>query len=594
MGLARFEWNIQTPWTLTDDTIVGATTDASVRPAASLPRPGSETSSSDANTIYLDPVSGSDANTGFTTALAKLTIAGAVAAVTSTRDTIHIINEAATGSTNLQFSSTLTNVELLNIQSKPGKRPIIIGTGNEATTDLAANNNLSDDFKINGIEFQRVRFLVNGDRFGHYCTMDGCGWVQPSTGNPGIWTFRNSLFVDTSVRGFEASTINARTLTIDMASCVLVDSSINFTEASNVSQTLTLSIENNTFIRSTIGSGNSTAVATTITTTLNRSNIWIATTGIVDGTGALPATTSPATYSLFPTIPGGGTRLITTDPTNIHGFNPLFLNEAGGDYRLAHVGRQTSSGVYYPLTSVAVGAGGTEIGAFQLSASQGPETVESLEIPVDWGWKIVTLERELVNYQEFNDLSTKYNNSHDGGCPRIQFELEPTAWVGSDFSMDFCKFLDYNGPARYYPNGDEGIFGAVTAMELDTTVDPPTILLDTPAPRALRPDFFKGWVAVFDDGSGEGWFEILSHTGLVLTTQYLRGFDYTATPNLYGGTGTIQYMPCRLAMSAAQITAEYYSEYDHPTFLPWHKAADAEGVEEFHTRTIIIKMAKAV
>src|SRR3990172_2255303 len=99
MATAKLEYDITTPYTVTVVDSPGVTTNQTLRPIAALPHPNAQNVTNDINTIYLDPIAGSDANTGFTLALSKKTLAGALAAVTAVRYVIHIQPTTATEST---------------------------------------------------------------------------------------------------------------------------------------------------------------------------------------------------------------------------------------------------------------------------------------------------------------------------------------------------------------------------------------------------------------------------------------------------------------------------------------------------------------
>lgn len=107
MALGFIEYAIMRNWIINQMNAVGPTGDTNIRPNSSLPNTSSS-GGSDANTIYLDPINGDDADSGFTDVLAKKTIINALTVMTGTRHTLHILSSGTdiewTEETNISFS----------------------------------------------------------------------------------------------------------------------------------------------------------------------------------------------------------------------------------------------------------------------------------------------------------------------------------------------------------------------------------------------------------------------------------------------------------------------------------------------------------
>src|SRR3990172_2345320 len=131
----QFEHGFQENYTTTVTRWVGPTTEVGVR--GTLPQPSPD----DTNAIWLAK-NGSDASAG-TQAGPKLTLAGAIAALTATKKTIHIFRNGYVGDLLFTQSSTQTLPASRNIQVEEGEIGILKNTFAGTHLELFGQNSLN-------------------------------------------------------------------------------------------------------------------------------------------------------------------------------------------------------------------------------------------------------------------------------------------------------------------------------------------------------------------------------------------------------------------------------------------------------------------
>jgi hypothetical protein len=212
-----FEYDYQRNYTTTITRAVGPTTLVGAR--GTLPQPAPD----DTNAIWLAP-NGNDANPG-TQASPKLTLAGANAALTAGKPTIHIFRNGFVG--DLVFSQSLGNTLAAsrNIQAEEGEIGII-----EYTT--GGSLGLNSNCKLNGLEIRNTEShsLGVGNPYGALVetvthsniTISNCKIITKTTGRAIFITptTANSLFEYTHFAGNGALIVANTTITVTINNCI--------------------------------------------------------------------------------------------------------------------------------------------------------------------------------------------------------------------------------------------------------------------------------------------------------------------------------------------------------------------------------------
>ena len=595
MAAGYIEYNIVTPYTLTQNNTIGPTADTGERASGDLPHPGAATSSTDANTIYVDPVNGSDANSGQTLAAAKASLAGVIPSsagiVTATRPNVHL--QVSGGSGEYAMSETVTgftdlDIDLLTIQAHPGQTFTVTFTG---TGGYILLNNLT----INGVKFvsnNEIFAMSSSDLTLEWAWLESADRVVSSSNAARTLTATDSALVRTEYVGGSGEAVAAlgcRNLTLTRTICVAPNDlqQIFILGSAEPTNPVVLDIDFATFI----GGAKALSLqntAGTITTTSFDSSIFhrIGTLVAYDGSSGSSSTTT-ITRSLINTQSNG--VAITSTGANVFNRDPLFLDEALLDFRLAHRGRSVN-GVPYPMNSPAVGIGlsSADAGAYDMTYSAGNPTSDTFTFPGDLGPDAVKYRRRRSNFQKFESIRGYNFATWDETRHEVEISLPSKYWTGSDFAYDFLDLINSDGLKRFHPQGVDGLFdGAVTFTYVSDT----EIQLTTLA-RNLRVNQLKGWVMkldfrnAIDTEDEQGFYRVVSNTATNLTVEYIRGDPFTMSSQA-PRTCIALYLPVILDMPDGELVSEYYAEDEtNDVFKPWYKDDSDENPAEFHTRTL--------
>lgn len=644
MATAFVEHTIDKNWAVTQNNFVGPTTDTTTRPNSALPWSAARSTGApdfdtinkdnDANTIYLDPDGGNDANTGTDLSSdAVLTWSVALGLITATRHVLHIESTTATDSSlTVDFATTGLNIgndlDVIQVASGQTCTLSITGGGNYLAPALEDINGL----KIIGSSVEGNAPLV----FSSGVTTGLMEWVRIEsltacllTSQDNTYTTNNCIFIskepssgvgnqitDGGTTYFIDDYVMSGKFTINES--ILVNSSgvsrhgILLTSASGANQ---IDQQHVTFVN-VDNVNHATAAITTLTTVQNRSNIY-------QGCGTLlknDSSTSNVTaivFSLINTRADGTAD--TSATTNVKNQDPIFRNPGLFDYRLAHVGvvagTQNGRDIFYPITSPAVGIGAssTDAGAFDFTYTIGTESVEQFDFPACPDYDSVRLIPERLNYQGFNDIQGKFHNTWDDLNDRIEINFKGSAWLGGDFSSKFKLMFRAKGLKRYYPSGSDGVVDGNFAPKISTVPDGSTIVIvPTHIPRDITDKWYTGWVARLEwtDGGTKVQYALITNqvqTGanILFTLSKLRGDDGYNVSGITNVSFRVLYLPVQVDMDSVNMVSEYYSEdEDSVIFKPWYPddgtdplsvegpvPIASKGVREsqFHVRTIILK-----
>jgi hypothetical protein len=599
MGAGSIEYNIDTPYTITATNAVGPTTDTTIRPNSDLPWPDARSTGTpdydtinkdnDANTIYLDPENGDDANGGTDLSSdAKLTFASALAAVTATRHTIHIEGTSTSATTLAETLSgeTAMTTNLDNIQVASGQTCVFTMTGgNYAWANPTPGI-------IHGLEVVQTGEndapFESGNQY-EYCKLDvPQHLIVMATGS---MVFNNSIgIVRSGSTGAEPISTQAKNVTITESVIYGLGSATTMADIGQASQVLTIDIQHFVAIGFT-NVFNVINAVTSITTTANDSHI-IHNCGTIwlDSSGNSVSTT--ITNSLLNVASGGAADI--TDSTNVRDQNPLFLDQDNFDFRLAHIGR-TVDGVNYPVTSPAVGIGLSDAGAWLHTYSAGSETESTFTFLDDIGFDSVKLIGERSNYQKFQDIQGRYFNTHDGVNYRVELELSRRYYTGNSWSYELLEICRQTGAMRFYPADylPSGTSGTVVTVNDDTEID------ITGLTRGLDTNQLVGWIISIKwtgTGAGTGWWQVGSNTSSRLSDMvHVRGSTGWSAVGATVTSVANPYLPVLLDANSITLISEYYSDDDtNDTFKPWYQDGTDEHVSEFHTRKIILRQTEAI
>lgn len=595
MATGKIEYGIRSVWSETALRALGPTVSEAFRGSAQLPHPGAATSTTDANTIYLDPIGGSDANSGFTLAAAKLTLAGALAVISVTRPNLHIQRASGEGVYSLtqHLSSATVNLDadLLVIQVHPGQ----ICTINQTGGTYVQQNNLT----INGVKWiHSSADILSSSNFN---LTTEWAWMQSprrvlsgSSGGANLDT-TDSVFLRTE-SDIEDEVIAWAGDSIVMGHTVVMDAvnnsaSLMVLGAATVG-TVNLDLDFCNFIGAekaislTHSSGDLTGSAT------NCIFHNVGTAIEYDGSDATPQAIEISNSLVNVRTPG--TAAVLGDD-NVYDKNPLFADELGFDFKLWNVGLEAPQlsfyaiPRYYPQNSPAVGiaVGGLDAGASQFSYAISGNNSKTLTFPDGFAPEAVKLTRIRSGYQQFKTLSGFAFATWDFMRHQIEITMPGNYFVGGDFALDYADFLFASGLARFYPQGDDGVCGTATVVWNN---DPDTPLILLTLSRDTRNNQFMGMVVQIDwelaTVAKQTFVRIIWGEGSGYVTQFIRG----DTPDVMdGGVGTakVLYYPVILDGESTELVSEIYSE-DEDTVVqkPWYKGEDDEHVSEWHTRTI--------
>jgi len=618
MANGKIEYNIEVPFDVVENNAVGPTTDTALRPNSSLPNTLS-TGGADINTIYLDEAGGNDANSGFTFALAKATWAAALAVTSAARPTIHIQTSTGTDSqlTETLGSTTAFPADLLNVQVEAGQTAKLILNDFGYTTGAAAEPKVFNGFEIvtntantdpiiagidpgSSVQLFWCRFeaqetvLSNGaissitPNDSIICSRSLSSTISPSINLPASLAFFpvNSIFEHRNSQATNSTLVNLNGV-FAPANCV-------FTGYENVMfkvGVLGLYVVADCIIHKCTNIFNTTSVTFP---------------SVAEIKGSLMNVTA------LHSDPALAELIVISDAGNRFNQDPLFIDEVNRDFRLVHVGR-TVNGIPFPINSPAVGIGtaGIDAGAFNVTYTPQTAALKTLTYADHFGFDSVEMSLIRSNYQGFDDIQGRFHNTWDDVQYEIKFKLAKDYHVGNSFAYEFAAMFRDKGVKRFYPYGDDGLFGsAITLSVIDATnIDFTTNLPDVTqvdGSGAVQEDLginaFTGWIVVItwtDSGAKTGFFEIISNTATALELEHIRG-DSDITSGS-GFAGNILYLPVQVAMKSLSLDSEYYSEDDNTGTgnddnKPFHRKGfeSSENTQnaEFHTRTWTLRQTR--
>lgn len=600
MGLGRIDFAFLNRWTYTDDNLIGATKNTSFRSAATLPHPASAASSTDTATIYLDPINGFDGNSGHTLALAKQSFTAAWNALTALRPWMHI--QSNTGETDLtiidDIAVTNTNPNAKGIQAHPGTIAYMNlsmeGGGNPYWEGAAGVITLNGLF-LTQSGFQGGAFV--GLRAVSYCTIrtdyGGLGLTMVATPpvvascviealSPINESSRNMIGIGAAANG-----------TTDITQVVIWNSS-NSPLVTGIAIADTIyDIENTftnvTFVRCSTGISSDDTSASSATNV--DSCIFYRTSGLDIEMAATGLGNIVANSSLGSTTKVNAFVDLTTAGGNIYGKNPLFLDQANGDFRLMHVARSIN-GVYFPLTSpcATTGSGGASMGALLATYTQAVLTSDYFtlfEFDDSVGWDFIEMTKLRANFQQFKSIRGINRQTWDSIQTALKLNLPDGYWTGLAWSSFILRMLQGQTHMFFWPDGATGIASF-------PNVDNPVInqvegrryTLTVDNPMDVEEKLYEGFTARLAwSGSGsENYFEIIEHTKDTFLIEIVRGDDPGAAVDLEV-SGYIAYFCCYLDMESVLVKSEYAGEDEtNGKFTPW--STGSKEVSEFHSREI--------
>ena len=636
MAVTRIDYDIVQPFTVTQLNDIGPTAVLAFRNNSDLPHPAARSSGApdfdtinldnDANTIYLDPDSGNDANTGTDLSSdAILTLTRAWVLLSAARPNLHI--EGTINSTWIltqDWTVAADNSFVEQIQCAAGQTGTINSTDYTQAEGPFRPQNTSLIFALDGIKIVDTKsdFSVFGKLPGFimpnaaattmhlkFCDIqafkDGVRFnnVGVNTVNfennvirqevpiPEIGGGVSGILLDVIGGGFTWNVKNNIIIGVDGITNIALSSL----------GTSTLNMDHNTIVGCDFVYGDLDLTAHTI-----HSNIYQRI-GVLASEDVTPTLT--ITNSLINAGSTGGTDI--TSATNVVDQDPLFIDEAGGlatGFQLFHVGRSTSDGTPYPQNSPAVGIGLSDAGAWDFTYAPTAETLNSFALLLNDGYDFTAIP-ERQNYQAFNNIKGRFYNVWDDLNWKIPFSFKEKYWHGHDQTMRFRSMFQSKSLLRYYPEGDDGLWGTGgisvtvnTATQIDTGTNiPPRILPDgstLSGSDQLRLNSLRGWILNItwtDGGAQSGFFEILNHDASEINLEHIRG-DSDITSGS-GFMANVVYLPVLLDMSSVTLYNEFGTENEIDGIQQaWQPQGSVtlEGTSsaEFHFREFVLRQTR--
>jgi hypothetical protein len=589
---ARIEFNIVTLYTITKLLEVGITADTSLRGNSDLPNTASAGGSAD--TVYLDPVNGSDANDGSTKALSVLTMSKARAQITAlSRNTIHIFTTDS--NKDLAFTDPITVLTtvpplLRNLQVEAGHTAVVtFGDGGGYSVSATGANFL----EVNGLGFiGNISSHLLGSTGAppplltlEWCEFDNSGG-RCVTGNADLVADKcifKCRSADTSIVAVGSPGI---TVAVDISNSIFIatESGITAITVSTLGAgTETWDVSFNTYYNCSSVYQNYVDT-TSIVVTANHSHV-VHRCGTLNKYIGTNSISMAWASSLINSLALGIGTLGTGNSLNQ---DPLFLDEEQEDFRLAHIGR-TVNGANYPKNSpaIGIGSGGKDAGAYDHSYSAAAPTFDAFEIGTKDAYERYSYRPRRSKYQKFSNIKGFSFSTFDFVRAEIDITFASNYWLGNEYSAGLKRVLNSSGLMYYYPNGTDGIISD-SAWTFVSLTEIALSISDT-----MEIDFYKGFIIELTwkiDPAPTiltGYYRILSNTATNLTLEKVRG-DQFVSVGLNPQSGKIQYLPVILDMANIDMVSEYFSNDDDNAelFKPWFQVNVAEEPAEFHSRTI--------
>lgn len=224
---------------------------------------------------------------------------------------------------------------------------------------------------------------------------------------------------------------------------------------------------------------------------------------IVNGFTKFNNVTGTAGGRFFPIIEFSLLNLSTTDPNidttsgnNIFDILPLFRQQ-GIDFRLMKKGIESETGFLFVFNSPAIetGAGGKDMGAYDITYAKGLETYDTLIMQTDDcqsdAYDIVKYQPIRINYREFNMVKGEYKNDFDALCAEISFNFPKDYFSGTNWTQRFKKMFQSKGLKRYFPEGELGIG---LGVGINSGANPYELTItDNDGRESDEDEWFKGW-----------------------------------------------------------------------------------------------------
>ncbi len=638
MAVTKVEYDIDQPFDVTQLNDIGPTKNLTFRNNSDLPYPSARSDGTpdfdtinvdnDAATIYLDPDNGNDSNGGTDLSSdAVQTLTRAWVVLTPARPNLHIESTTGTDWTLSQnWTSVTANSDVLVIQCAAGQIGTIISTdytAAEGAFPSFANHKLR---AWDGIIFQDART--------DFSVFSNLAMVSMRT--PVLDPHVKHCDIEAYVRGVRTITLDAATTTITIEKNIIrqkrvggPDSSDAMLDSSVPGTTITANVKNNiligilgeakTAVFMAVGNLNmdhntilncENMIEHSIRTTQNLHSNIIQNVSVLSPTIVIPPSIPLSmTNSLINASSLGG--IDVSSETNLFDLDPLFIDQASETatgLQLFHVGRTTSDGTSFPLNSPAVGIGLSDAGAWDFTYVAAAETLKAFELLVIDGYKFTAIQ-ERLNYQAFTDIQGRFHNVWDDVNWKIPFNFEGNYWQGHDQTMNFNGLFLSKTFLRYFPEGDDGLWGTGgivitvnTATQIDTGTNiPPRILPDgstLAGSDQLIPNALRGFIINItwtDSGAKSGFFEILNHDESEINLEHIRG-DSDITSGS-GFMANVLYLPVLLDMGSVSYWNEYGTENEingvQQVWMPQGNVTiEGTSSAEFHFREFTLRQTR--
>lgn len=640
MAEGRLDYNIRDLWESEELNVIGPTADSNFRTTSDLPHPSAGTDPNDAQTIFLDPVGGDDADSGFTFSLAKKSFDAAWNACTAARPYLHIrLSTGVDVEMVVALGTEQVNTDVLSIQVHQNQNAtlkLMGGTQYRGNSSCVAHNltiysegNLyqSRSLVVNRYEWcHHIHYNIKATDIS-FVGYDFESEVSIFERRPDTEPFETSTVIPVPPTG----SIVGRVGTGDdctLLRCIVIDKSP--VQTTVVDGNASLDIQHCAIINANnvIGAGLSSVVFT--------DNIVHRCVHMVDPTHvAAPYAVSRNLLSVR------HTDNITVDGSNVLRQDPLFLDEFNDDYRLAHVAwyrttNQSDAAISFPVgrlrfqknsPAVGIGDGGSDAGPHIVTHTWDQEYADSLTFPENMGWEAIDSNKTRTAYQKYDTLRGNARQSFDALQFDVKLKLSGKYYTPENFAEHLSEIAGSRTDMRFHPNGDDpvapdttrtgdvmlfavssGFHGGVwDGVPFELVVLYSAADFD-PDGGVLRPDFFKGWIArvVGQQTSTatdlEGYYEIVHHYNadfggnpfIWFYLKHKRGDDISLF-GLPGDVGQrelyVQYLPCLYDTQRVNLISEYARERETTGRVkPFWKG---KTYAKFHTREIPLVQAEA-